>query len=69
MQPSPSCGEKQSLTERLNQARLLYAEATTHLETMESGEFKEALRKAHQAKDTYESARDALEAHNKEHGC
>jgi hypothetical protein len=67
--PSPPCPEKESLTQRLNQARLQYAAATNQLETMEVPAFQELLRKAQSAKLTYESARTALEAHVQSHGC
>ncbi len=67
--PISPCPEKESLTQRLNQARVLYAAATNQLETMEVPAFQELLRKTQDAKLAYESARKALEAHVQAHGC
>jgi hypothetical protein len=70
MQPCAStCQEKESLTAVLNQVRIQYAFATNQLETMDAVDFKAALQRAHDAKAAYESARKALQAHIKDHGC
>lgn len=69
MQPCPSCGEKKSLTDLLNHARLVYARAARDLERCGSNQFGEAYEIADNARFLFEIARDALDEHVKQHGC
>ena len=69
VQPAPACGEKESLTKLLNDARAAYAQATRELETCPSDKLNEAYELADNARFLYEIARDAFEEHLKDHGC
>jgi hypothetical protein len=69
MQPSPSCGQRAKLTERLNQARLLYSATSRELENLSGSAFDEAYERAENVRLVYVLARIALDAHAKEHGC
>jgi hypothetical protein len=69
MSPAPACGEKESLTKLLNDARATYASATRELASCPRDKFNEAFELADIARFLYEIVRDALEEHLKDHGC
>ena len=71
MNPSAPCGEKESLTERLNDARLLYAAATRELDGLSgaTSDFDVAYQRAENTRVLYEAARLLHDDHLKEHGC
>ena len=69
MQPSPSCGQKKSLTNALHEARSRYAVKALKLEEIDTAGFEQALEESENARIAYELARETLEAHIREHGC
>jgi hypothetical protein len=66
---SPSCGEKEILTERLTEARKSYAAAARSLQEQSGSDFNAAYANAESAKSAYELASLALAAHIEEHQC
>ncbi|HEV8145004.1 MAG TPA: hypothetical protein VGP79_01410 [Bryobacteraceae bacterium] len=66
---SPSCGEKETLTERLTEARKSYAAAARSLQDHSGTDFKKAFDHAESAKSAYEVASQTLAAHIEEHRC
>ena len=66
---SPSCGEKEALTERLSEARKLYAAAALSLQEQSGPDFNAAYANAEGAKSAYEQAGSALAAHIEQHRC
>ncbi len=69
MQPCPSCGEKETLTDSLHQARSRYAVKALKLQKIDTAGFDQALEESENARIAYELARETLEAHIREHGC
>lgn len=66
---APYCAEKQTLTAVMTEARQIYVQAARNLGKQSGTHFENFYREAEVAKRTYETARTALEAHTKEHGC
>lgn len=57
------------LTERVTEARQLYLQAARKLGEQSGTNFEVFYQHAEQLRRLYESARDDLSAHTKEHGC
>jgi|KBSSwiStaDraftv2_1062776.scaffolds.fasta_scaffold396545_2 hypothetical protein len=66
---SPSCGEKEALTERLSEARKAYAAAALSLQEQSGPDFHAAYASAESAKSAYELASSDLAAHIEQHRC
>ena len=66
---APYCPAKQVLSAHVIESRTRYLKAARELGRVPFAEFEREYRKADTARVAYELAKDALEAHIKEHGC
>jgi hypothetical protein len=62
-------GLKETLTQRCELARAFYIEAAEKLGRHPTSGFENAYKEAQDARNAYDAAKAALDAHVKEHGC
>jgi hypothetical protein len=69
MQPAAPCALKETLTQRCELAKAFYIQAAERLGRHPTRGFEQAYKEAAEARNAYDAAKNALEAHTKEHGC
>ena len=70
MQPAAQpCALKETLSQRCELARALFTQAAQRLGSYPANGFEQAYKEAQDARNSYEAARNALDAHTKDHGC
>ena len=69
MPEDEQCPHKESLLRRCDLARALYIQAARHVGEVSHGGFDSAYVESGKARIAYDTAKDTLEAHTKEHGC